>query len=182
MKISTGFFLTVFCTTHPTRRRPSTRFTGCSSRTDARLWPPYKHSFNYYVRIMFYMRLRVLLKIFSRGGRWNSDRKKLTDWIQGVRGNQSARVWAFHYQNFLARGWNYLRAKNFVHHCTDGPECEYAYAFTKSEVRAMFSKFREVKTVVAHFPLKKYSRAIPFGLEKFLARRMGWYLYIFARK
>jgi ubiquinone/menaquinone biosynthesis C-methylase UbiE len=143
----------------------------------------HKHSFNYFVRIMIYMRLRVLLKILSRVGRWSRDRQKSSPGSpRGVRGNQNAQIWDIHYQNFIERGWSYLRAKNFVHHCTDGPECSVAYAFSKAEVRALFSKFRDVQTTVAHFPLTKYSRTIPLGLEKFLARKMGWYLFIFARK
>jgi len=54
----------------------------------------HKNSFNYYVRIMLYMRVRVLLKILSRFGRWAEDREKLTaDTIVGVRGNQRPEVW-----------------------------------------------------------------------------------------
>jgi len=143
----------------------------------------HKHSFNYFVRIMFFMRLRVLMKIFSRAGRWGRDRRALSSGsIEGVRGNRAARVWDIHYRNFLERGWGYLRAGNFVHHCTDGPECEVAYAFTTSRAQALFSRFQDVKTEVAHFPLNRYSRIFPLALEKFLAQRIGWYLFIFARK
>jgi ubiquinone/menaquinone biosynthesis C-methylase UbiE len=47
----------------------------------------HKHSFNYYVRIMLYMRARVLMKIFSRFGNWQRDRDELKgDGIAGVRG------------------------------------------------------------------------------------------------
>ncbi len=143
----------------------------------------HKHSFNYFVRIMAYMRLRVLLKILSRVGRWKSDRQRaLNGSLHGLRGNQAPEIWNIHYENFLRTGWSYLRAKNFVHHCTDGPECPLAYAFTKSGAQKLFSEFRDVQTTVAHFPLTKYSRHIPFGVEKFLARKVGWYLFIFARK
>ena len=142
----------------------------------------HKHSFNYYIRIMVYMRLRVLFKILSRAGRWNRDRRAMNDALRGVRGNEDQQVWSIHYQNFLREGWRYLRARNFVHHCTDGPECPVAYAFSRAEARTLFSKFCNVRTTVAHLPLKKYYQGIPFGLEKFLARRMGWYLFIFADK
>jgi len=142
----------------------------------------HKHSFNYFVRIMGYMRLRVLLKIVSRAGHWNRDREKAsTGSLRGVRGNRDRRVWDIHYQNFLGRGWSYLWARNFVHHCTDGPECPVAYAFTKADAQRLFSRFRDVQTTVAHFPLRRYHK-IPFGVEKILARKMGWYLFIFARK
>ena len=143
----------------------------------------HKHSFNYYIRIMTYMRLRVLLKILSRAGRWNRDRQiAAADSLRGVRGNQDRRVWSIHYQNFLHNGWSYLRAGNFVHHCTDGPECPVAYALTSTEAKALFSRFCDVRTTVAHLPLQKYYQGVPFGLEKFLARKMGWYLFVFASR
>jgi hypothetical protein len=129
------------------------------------------------------MRLRLLAYIFTRIGRWNRDRQKiLADSIIGVRGNQDRRVWDLHYQGFLKEGWSYLRASNFVHHCTDGPECPVAYAFSKAEARRLFSRFSTAETKVAHFPLRKYSNWIPFGVEKFLAPILGWYLFIYARK
>jgi hypothetical protein len=143
----------------------------------------HKHSFNYWARIMGYMRARVLLKIASRAGRWNSDRAQMAEAsLRGVRGNQDGRVWQIHYENFLKQGLGYLRARNFVHHCTDGPECPVAYAFSKAEARRLFTKFRDVTTTVAHFPLARYSKMLPFAAEKFLARTMGWYLFIFAHK
>jgi ubiquinone/menaquinone biosynthesis C-methylase UbiE len=143
----------------------------------------HKHSFNYWVRIMTYMRLRLLAHILVRIGRWDSDRLKAGEGsLAGVRGNQDKRIWDLHYQGFLKEGWSYLRASNFVHHCTDGPECPVAYAFSKAEARRLFSRFATVETKVAHFPLRKYSRWIPFGVEKFLAPKLGWYLFIYARK
>lgn len=143
----------------------------------------HKRSFNYVVRIMTYMRLRVLAKVLSRIGRWQTDRAHLAaDAINGLRGNQDPKIWDIHYQNFLRKGWSYLRARNFVHHCTDGPECPVAFAFTTSEARQLFSKFRNVDFRVAHFPLRKYWARFPFPLEKSLASRIGWYLFIFATK
>ena len=143
----------------------------------------HKNSFNYYVRIMLYMRARVLLKILSRFGNWDEDRERLAaDTIVGVRGNQRPEVWAIHYNNFLKRGWNYLKADNFVHHCTDGPECPVAFAFNKNEARQLFAKFRDMNFRVAHFPLRRYSRYLPFAVERFLAERIGWYLFVFAVK
>lgn len=142
----------------------------------------HRHSFNYYFRIMTYMRLRVLLKVLSRAGRWKHDREAAGGVLRGVRGNEDRRVWDIHYQNFLRQGWGYLKPGNFVHHCTDGPECPVAYAFTRAEVKALLCRFRNVRTAVAHLPLKMHLRWIPFGVEKVLASRMGWYLFIFADK
>jgi ubiquinone/menaquinone biosynthesis C-methylase UbiE len=143
----------------------------------------HKTSFNYYVRIMTYMRLRVLLKIATRTGRWKADRDELgqTELI-GLRGNRDRRVWDVHYDNFLREGWSYLRADNFVHHCTDGPECPMARAFSKRSARALFGRFSGVEMKVAHFPLNRYWRRIPMAVEKKLASRFGWYLFIYGNK
>ncbi|HEV2391617.1 MAG TPA: class I SAM-dependent methyltransferase [Verrucomicrobiae bacterium] len=143
----------------------------------------HKGSFNYHVRIMTYMRLRVLLQIFSRLGSWKRDRARARSAeLEGLRGNQDSRIWDIHYRNFLREGGAYLRARNFVHHCTDGPECPVAYAFSKGDARQLFSKFRSVEMKVAHFPLKKYCSWIPLGIEQVVAARIGWYLFIFAEK
>lgn len=144
----------------------------------------HKHSFNYYVRILTYMRLRVLLRILSCSGRFSTDRAQLRAGLRGVRGNQDASVWQIHYENFLRMGWSYLRASSFVHHATDGPECPYAYVHTRREVRQMFSNFSSVRTAVAHFPLHKYSMGkwVPMRLEKQIASLMGWYLFVYLTK
>jgi 2-polyprenyl-3-methyl-5-hydroxy-6-metoxy-1,4-benzoquinol methylase len=145
----------------------------------------HKHSFNYFVRIMTYMRLRVFLKILSRLGNWKRDRRNSEiEKRVGLRGNQAAQVWEIHYRNFLWEGWSYLHASNFIHHCTDGPECPVAYTFSRSEAGKLFAKFTNVRMTVAHFPLRRYAfgKWIPFALEKWLAPRIGWYLFIDARK
>jgi len=145
----------------------------------------HRHSFNYHVRIMTYMRIRVLLKILSRFGRWSGDRENARSLpVSGVRGNIDRKIWEIHYHHFLREGWRYIRAGNFVHHCTDGPECPIAFVFSKPAARQLFSRFRDVQMRVAHFPLNRYplGKWIPFGVEKFLASKIGWYLFIFASK
>ena len=145
----------------------------------------HKHSFNYCARIMTYMRLRVLSKILSRFGRWRCDRETvLSQSPAGLRGNTDRKIWEIHYYNFLQETWSYLKAANFVHHCTDGPECPVAFAFSKADARRLFSRFHDVQMQVAHFPLNRYplSQWLPFSVERFLAARIGWYLFIFATK
>jgi ubiquinone/menaquinone biosynthesis C-methylase UbiE len=145
----------------------------------------HKHSFNYFIRIMGYMRLRVLMKAVMRLGRWRSDREKSRSaTLAGVRGNQDRSIWDIHYQNLLRDGWSYLRPKNFVHHCTDGPECPVAFAYSKADSRRLFSKFKDVRMQVAHFPMNRYplARWLPHQVEKSVAGRIGWYLFIFATK
>jgi SAM-dependent methyltransferase len=144
-----------------------------------------RRSFNYYVRIMLYMRLRVLMKILTRLGRLDSDRGRLSrPELAGLRGNEDPGVWRLHYENFLREGWRYLSPARFVHHATDGPECPYAFAFSKSEAARLFSDFSDVRLQPAHFPLRKYQlgRLVPFRVERWLASTMGWYLMIFARR
>lgn len=144
----------------------------------------HKHSFNYYVRILTYMRLKVLWQILRHMGRFSSDRAQLGGRGRGIRGNEDAFLWQSHYQNFLRIGWSYLKAKNFVHHATDGPECPFAHVYTRKMVQEMFADFKSVRTVVAHFPLRKYSisKWIPLQLEKKTASVMGWYLFIYLTK
>lgn len=143
----------------------------------------HKGSFNYHIRIMVYMRLRVLLKVLLRAGSWKRDRERVRSaTLSGLRGNEDRHVWEVHYENFLREGCAYLKARNFVHHCTDGPECPVAYAFSRNEAHELFRKFASVKTKVAHFPLRRYRTWIPFALEKWLALKIGWYLFIFAEK
>ena len=145
----------------------------------------HRRSFNYYARILGYMRARLLLKIAARAGRLGADRRALrADGLKGVRGNARPEVWQLHYENFLRQGWGYLKADNFAHHSTDGPECPYAYAYSRRDARRLFSRFKEVEFQVAHFPLRKYGlgKSAPTALEKFLARTMGWHLFIRARK
>lgn len=145
----------------------------------------HRHSFNYYIRILAYMRARVLLKIASRAGHWKTDRRRsAAGQLIGVRGNSSEKVWEIHYNNFLKEGWGYLKPRSFVHHCMDGPECPYAYTYNRREAVRLFAPFRSVEMKVAHFPLNKYpgGRLIPRKVERFVARSVGWHLLIRATK
>lgn len=143
-----------------------------------------KRSFNYYVRILCYMRAKVLLRILSRLGRFSADRSQLDGKLMGIRGNQSESVWQVHYENFLRAGWSYLRPTEFVHHATDGPECPFAFVYAPRSLRSLLGQFRSVDTRVAHFPLHKYSigRRVPFVVEQWLASRLGWYLFVYLTK
>ena len=145
----------------------------------------HKNSFNYYFRIMLYMRARVLIKIFSRIGNWKADRAGVgNNLLVGLRGNQSKKIWDIHYKNFLTKGWGYLKANNFVNHCTDGPECPLAKVFTKSDIRKAFSEFKDVdvKSNILSSTKVPVGKWIPFGVERFLAARLGWNLLIIAIK
>jgi hypothetical protein len=84
----------------------------------------------------------------------------------------------------LRFGWSYLRPKNFVHHATDGPECPFAFVYTRETVARAMSQFSLVETRVAHLPLRKYQfgRFVPLGMEKQLASLLGWYLFVYLTK
>lgn len=128
----------------------------------------HRRSFNHYVRILTYMRaramayaaLRPLLPATSRRG-----------------------VYEVHYQNLRTVGVKYFQANVFKHHCTDGPECPIANSYSKAEVKWLLEPaFVVDRFAVANFPLRKSSRAFPMWLERLLARTMGFYLFIYARK
>jgi len=145
----------------------------------------HRHSFNYYIRIMTLMRLRLLAKILWHTGRWGRDRANLKNAMIGVRGNDRPEIWQIHYENWLRAGWSYLKAKNFVHHCTDGPECPFAFVYSDADVRRIFGEwFTDISTRATHFPLNRYPllKELPFGVEKWAARTMGWYLFVFMTK
>lgn len=142
----------------------------------------HKHSFNYYVRIMTMMRGKVLLKILSRIGHWREDKKNSKDYLS-MRGNKDKSIWDAHYHLFLENGWKYLKAKNFVHHCTDGPACPIAYVFTKKQAKKLFSQFHDIKFKVVRFPLRQYlGNWAPRSLERVIASKIGWALIIYAQK
>lgn len=144
----------------------------------------HRSSFNYYIRIMGYMRLRLLLRILFRVGRWRRDRRNLSQRISGLQGNSDARIWTLHYNAFLRQGWGYLRAQSFVHHATDGPECPFAHVYTKGDIRRLFNRFEGLRFSVAHFPAGRFpmGRFVPFAVERLLARLLGWYLFVDAGK
>lgn len=127
-----------------------------------------KRSFNYYVRILGLMRLqllcyagiRALLPANYRRGRSES-----------------------HYRNLTRLGWSYLSNKEFPHHCTDGPECPIAYCYTKKELtRRLSPMFSGLRFQVAHFPLRKTMRWIPLSVEQVLAKRFGWYTFVYGTR
>jgi SAM-dependent methyltransferase len=151
----------------------------------ARVMLYHRSSFNYYVRILGLMRLKVMFGALRRIRHWRRDCDQLARaQLAGVRGNSADEVWEIHYRNFLREGWEYFRPENFVRRCTDGPECPCAYTCTAAEARQLFAQFRTVRTRVGHLPINKYpgARLLPRAVEGWLARRFGWHLLIEATK
>jgi SAM-dependent methyltransferase len=151
----------------------------------ARVMLYHKHSFNYWVRIVGYMRLRVLVHILRRVGRWSKDRERLDGTsFNGLRNNQDASTWEAHYRNWLQMGWSYLRPSVFVHRCTDGPGCPIAFVYSRRAARKHFAGYATVTFQVAHLPLRKYAflKRVPRRLERWIAGRIGFHLLITATK
>ena len=122
-----------------------------------------KGSFNYWFRIQFYFRHRLLFEI-----------------LKNSVGISSKGNWALHMKNFRKDGWTYLSWKNFPHHCTDGPDCYVANIYWLSEMREMLERagFKIEKHNKAHFPLGAKFPAF----ERFLGSMMGFHQLIWLRK
>lgn len=122
-----------------------------------------KGSFNYWIRIQLYFRLRLLFEI-----------------LKNKIGLKSKGNWALHVKNFKKDGWNYLSWKNFPHHCTDGPDCYIANIYYFSEIKEMLEKagFKVTKAKKAHFPIGGFSAK----LEQFLAKYIGFHQLVWATK
>lgn len=122
-----------------------------------------KGSFNYWFRIQFYFRLRLLFEIFKN---------KL--------GNTPKENWALHIKNFRKQGWDYLSWKKFPHHCTDGPDCSIANIYYQIEIKKMLEAtgFKIEKMRKAHFPI---GHVFP-KLERFLGKYVGFHQLVWARK
>jgi 2-polyprenyl-3-methyl-5-hydroxy-6-metoxy-1,4-benzoquinol methylase len=133
----------------------------------------HRHSLNYYVRILLYMRLRLLFEILRRFRRVRA--------IESAElpGSAAADLWDRHYANFRRQGWRYLSARTFVHHCTDGPECPVAFTFSRRDVARLFREFTSLQTCVAHLP---FGRLVPRAVERAFGSAFGWHLQIRAIK
>jgi ubiquinone/menaquinone biosynthesis C-methylase UbiE len=122
-----------------------------------------RESFNFYIRIQLYFRLRMLVEIFK---------KKL--------GLTSHNPWKQHLQNYKEIGWRYLYWQEFPHHCTDGPDCKIANIFNKRTIKKMLNAadFEIEKTIKAHFPL---GGKFP-SLERWMGKYIGFHRLIWAKK
>ncbi|MEO0227066.1 MAG: class I SAM-dependent methyltransferase [candidate division WOR-3 bacterium] len=127
----------------------------------------HKNSLNYYFRIMIVLRMIVLIYIIFRPILTKKLKKR---WLEE------------HYQNFIKIGKNYFRPSEFLNHATDGVECPIARAYTKDDVKKLFDQFGDLKFRVAHLPLRKYTKLAPFWFERLLAKRFGWYLFVYGKK
>ncbi len=128
----------------------------------------HRRSFNYYVRMLAYHRLRLLAYAATRP-LLDEDRR------QGI--------WEQHYQNLRRMGPRYLSTEVFPHHCADGPDCPIAYSFTEPEIHQRFGPyFTNLRVKIAHLPIHNSVPGFPRAAERARARRVGWYAFIFGTK
>ncbi|MCB8943129.1 MAG: class I SAM-dependent methyltransferase [Ardenticatenaceae bacterium] len=128
----------------------------------------HRHSFNYYIRILGYMRLKVFFYTALR----HLNLREAADGELEI-----------HYQNYLRQGWPYFSKAEFPHHATDGAACPIAHCYSRQEVAQLLSPyFENIQFAVAHFPINKSLPRFPRSIEKAIASRIGWYLFIYGQK
>ena len=111
-----------------------------------------KDSFNYWIRIQLYFRLRLIFEI-----------------IKNKIGVKSSDFWNLHLNNFKTMGWKYLSWKEFPHHCTDGPDCTIANIYYKKEIIDLLAKHDLYvnRTEKYHFPVLKSFPKFELTLAKY---------------
>jgi len=122
-----------------------------------------KESFNYWIRIQLYFRIRMIFEI-----------------LKNKIGSKSSGIWAQHYNNFKISGMKYISWNNFPHHCTDGPDCEIANIFSRRKINSLLNEqgFKVTKQIKAHFPLGgKFPK-----IERFIGRFLGFHRIVRAKK
>ena len=134
----------------------------------------HKNSYNYRVNIMILRRLGVRLLAFDWGPAFVH---KLTGEDESTL-RELQRTYRHDRERLLS-------PQEFLNQNTDGAGNPLARAYTRGETVSMFARFREVRTEI-HFLNKRWipllGRIMPRAVERFLARVMGWHLWIIARK
>jgi SAM-dependent methyltransferase len=103
--------------------------------------------------------------------------------VSAVTGEPRERLSA-HTRNLRQEGLGYLRMDRFIHHSTDGPHNVYSSVWTEREAAGLFSDFRALR-FARHFLNDRHLpglRILPARARRWLAARVGWHLWIFARR
>lgn len=122
-----------------------------------------KSSFNYWIRIQGYFRLRMLFEI-----------------IKNRIGEKNKGIWNDHINNYNKYGIKYISWNEFPHHCTDGANCEIANIYWTTTITKLLKNvgFEVLQTKKAHFPIGgKYPK-----LERFIAKYIGFHQLYWAKK
>ena len=121
-----------------------------------------KRSFNYWIRIQFYFRLRFLMEV-----------------LKARLGLTIKNPWHGHYHNLQKKGWRYFSWKEWPHHCTDGTDCDIANIYTTKEIEKMLNTagFKITRIKKAHFPV-----GLSPQLEQVFAKHLGFHQFVWATK
>jgi ubiquinone/menaquinone biosynthesis C-methylase UbiE len=134
----------------------------------------HKNSYNYHVNIMLLRRFGTRLLAFDWG----------VPFVHAMTGEDETRLRELQklYRNDKTR---MLSPEEFLNQNTDGAGNPLARAYTRGDALKLFSRYAEAQTEV-HFLNKRWipliGRLLPRTFEKALAGRMGWHLWIMAKK
>lgn len=135
----------------------------------------HRNSFNYYLTIMLLRRLLAGLLLIP-----GADRA-----IAALTGEQPE-VLEGHRELLREHGLGYLLdTELFLSNNTDGPGNPLSKVYSRKQATRLFAGFDNVETEVRYLNLRVYpagERISGTGLAKRLARRVGWHLYVRARK
>jgi ubiquinone/menaquinone biosynthesis C-methylase UbiE len=133
----------------------------------------HRNSYNYRVNISMLRRAGVHLL------RWNSG-VKLVHLLTGE--SEDALL---EHSRRLKKEREYLSSEEFLSQKTDGAGNPLARVYSQNEARELFKNFSKVEFKV-HFLNKKWLPLIglilPLSIEKKLASRWGWHLWIYGTK
>jgi ubiquinone/menaquinone biosynthesis C-methylase UbiE len=135
----------------------------------------HRNSLNYYVNIMLVRRAFVCLLLLPRGAR-----------ILSCLTGESPDLLAEHKSLLRRHGLRYLIDSSlFLSNNTDGPGNPLSKAYDRGRVVELFHGFDEVSTHVRFLNLRLYpagERIASTPLARRLERRIGWHLYVDARR
>ncbi|HXG68909.1 MAG TPA: class I SAM-dependent methyltransferase [Blastocatellia bacterium] len=134
----------------------------------------HKNSYNYYVNIMTLRRMGVRLLRFDWG----------PGLVHRLTGEDLDRLRQLQ-RDYRRNPKRLLDRDEFLNQNTDGAGNPLARVYTRREALAMFSRFREARAEV-HFLNKRWipllGNLLPRPVERMLAGRVGWHLWIIAKK
>jgi hypothetical protein len=110
------------------------------------------------------------------------------DWgpafVHGITGEDEARLRQLQ-RLYRSNKGRMLSREEFLNQNTDGAGNPLARVYSRGEALKLFTRYREARTEV-HFLNKRWipliGRLLPRALEKALARRIGWHLWVMAEK
>ena len=134
----------------------------------------HRHSYNYYLNILFLRRLGILLLLLPGG----------VSLAHGLT-REKKEVLELHKKLFREKGLAYLGAREFLNANTDGPGNPLSRVYSKREAAHLLKSFRSVRSEVRYLNRRRLpllGKLLPERLHDWLSTRWGWHLYLFAEK